>query len=146
MVRESQLCIEVALATSHLTPLKLSEMTPHFFTPANSMAFLMTSPFPHPVVCPDKAAVPANGLTCAMLLHSPPPSPLFLPVCLDRYVWISSWLFVAWAMHYFPFYLMGRVLYFHHYFPALIFQCMLAGEWSLGGGAHAGEEVIPWQC
>ena len=29
MVRESQLCIEVALATSHLTPLKWSEMTPH---------------------------------------------------------------------------------------------------------------------
>jgi dolichyl-phosphate-mannose-protein mannosyltransferase len=37
------------------------------------------------------------------------------------------WLFLGWALHYLPFYLMGRVLYFHHYFPALMFSIMLAG-------------------
>lgn len=31
-------------------------------------------------------------------------------------------------MHYAPFWVMGRVLYFHHYFPALLFSCMLSGE------------------
>ncbi|KAL1501793.1 hypothetical protein ABEB36_007053 [Hypothenemus hampei] len=37
------------------------------------------------------------------------------------------WLFVGWLLHYIPFWGMGRVLYFHHYFPALIFSSMLTG-------------------
>ena len=35
------------------------------------------------------------------------------------------WLFVGWAIHYVPFWAMGRVLYFHHYFPALLYSSML---------------------
>ncbi|KJE91845.1 protein-O-mannosyltransferase 2 [Capsaspora owczarzaki ATCC 30864] len=35
-----------------------------------------------------------------------------------------AWLLIGWAMHYFPFFVMGRILYFHHYFPALLFSCM----------------------
>jgi dolichyl-phosphate-mannose-protein mannosyltransferase len=35
------------------------------------------------------------------------------------------WLFVGWALHYIPFWAMGRVLYFHHYFPALLYSSML---------------------
>jgi len=35
------------------------------------------------------------------------------------------WLFVGWALHYVPFWAMTRVLYFHHYFPALLYSCML---------------------
>lgn len=38
-----------------------------------------------------------------------------------------GWLFLAWALHYIPFWAMGRVLYFHHYFPALLFSSMLTG-------------------
>lgn len=38
-----------------------------------------------------------------------------------------GWLFLGWALHYFPFYSMGRVLYFHHYFPAYLYSAMLAG-------------------
>lgn len=58
-------------------------------------------------------------------------------------MWTSTWLFIAWAIHYLPFFLMGRVLYFHHYFPAFVFQCMLAGEWRWkgeegGGGKREG--------
>ncbi|XP_069453271.1 protein O-mannosyl-transferase 2 isoform X3 [Ovis canadensis] len=36
-------------------------------------------------------------------------------------------LLFGWMMHYFPFFLMGRVLYFHHYFPAMLFSSMLTG-------------------
>ncbi|PNF38553.1 Protein O-mannosyl-transferase 2 [Cryptotermes secundus] len=38
-----------------------------------------------------------------------------------------GWLFLGWALHYVPFWAMGRVLYFHHYFPALLFSSMLTG-------------------
>ncbi|XP_066249068.1 protein O-mannosyl-transferase 2 isoform X1 [Euwallacea similis] len=38
-----------------------------------------------------------------------------------------AWLFVGWMLHYVPFWAMGRVLYFHHYFPALLFSSMLTG-------------------
>lgn len=35
------------------------------------------------------------------------------------------WLFIGWFLHYAPFWTMTRILYFHHYFPALIFNSML---------------------
>ncbi|XP_074091734.1 protein O-mannosyl-transferase 2 isoform X2 [Macrotis lagotis] len=34
---------------------------------------------------------------------------------------------LGWLLHYFPFFMMGRVLYFHHYFPAMLFSSMLTG-------------------
>ncbi|KAJ8938509.1 hypothetical protein NQ318_005173 [Aromia moschata] len=38
-----------------------------------------------------------------------------------------AWLFLGWLLHYVPFWGMGRVLYFHHYFPALLFSSMITG-------------------
>ncbi|XP_067894519.1 protein O-mannosyl-transferase 2 isoform X2 [Heterodontus francisci] len=32
---------------------------------------------------------------------------------------------LGWLLHYLPFYLMGRILYYHHYFPAMLFSSML---------------------
>ena len=39
----------------------------------------------------------------------------------------AAWLFLGWALHYIPFWTMGRVLYVHHYYPALLFSSMLTG-------------------
>ncbi|XP_011305386.1 protein O-mannosyl-transferase 2 [Fopius arisanus] len=39
----------------------------------------------------------------------------------------GMWLFIGWMLHYLPFWAMGRVLYFHHYFPALVYSSMLTG-------------------
>lgn len=40
----------------------------------------------------------------------------------------AGFFFAGWAIHYFPFFLMGRVLYLHHYLPAFIFSSMLAAS------------------
>ncbi|XP_076637885.1 protein O-mannosyl-transferase 2 isoform X1 [Colletes latitarsis] len=39
----------------------------------------------------------------------------------------GKWLFIGWILHYLPFWMMSRVLYFHHYFPALLYSSMLTG-------------------
>ncbi|KAL1917803.1 uncharacterized protein VTP21DRAFT_3637 [Calcarisporiella thermophila] len=37
----------------------------------------------------------------------------------------AGFWFVAWSLHYFPFYLMARQLFLHHYLPALYFAILL---------------------
>lgn len=37
-------------------------------------------------------------------------------------------LLLGWFLHYVPFYTMGRILYYHHYFPAMLFSSMLTGK------------------
>ncbi|KAF0289159.1 Protein O-mannosyl-transferase 2 [Amphibalanus amphitrite] len=36
-------------------------------------------------------------------------------------------LATGWALHYLPFWAMGRILYFHHYLPAFFFSTMITG-------------------
>jgi dolichyl-phosphate-mannose-protein mannosyltransferase len=36
--------------------------------------------------------------------------------------------FLAWAAHYFPFFLMGRSLFLHHYLPSLIYSMLLTAS------------------
>lgn len=43
-----------------------------------------------------------------------------------KYDALCGFLFIGWALHYLPFYLMGRQLFLHHYFPALYFAILLA--------------------
>ncbi|XP_078263368.1 protein O-mannosyl-transferase 2 isoform X1 [Rhinoraja longicauda] len=37
----------------------------------------------------------------------------------------ARYVLLGWILHYSPFYLMGRILYYHHYFPAMLFSSML---------------------
>nr|CAG8580936.1 5957_t:CDS:2 [Entrophospora candida] len=39
----------------------------------------------------------------------------------------ASFFFLGWFLHYFPFFLMARQLFLHHYFPALYFAVLLVG-------------------
>ncbi|XP_045623727.1 protein O-mannosyl-transferase 2 [Procambarus clarkii] len=43
----------------------------------------------------------------------------------ERLVFAIKWLLLAYLLHYVPFYTMDRILYYHHYFPALQFSSML---------------------
>ncbi|KAA1476640.1 glycosyltransferase family 39 protein [Dentipellis sp. KUC8613] len=42
-----------------------------------------------------------------------------------KYDTLCGFLFVGWGLHYFPFFIMGRQLFLHHYFPALYFAILL---------------------
>lgn len=39
----------------------------------------------------------------------------------------TGFFFLCWALHYFPFYLMGRQLFLHHYLPAHLASSLVAG-------------------
>ena len=55
-------------------------------------------------------------------------------------------LLLGWGLHYAPFYAMGRVLYYHHYFPAMLFNSMLTGtrSWIFGPLPHWGLFLNVW--
>ncbi|KAF4574353.1 hypothetical protein EYR36_005686 [Pleurotus pulmonarius] len=42
-----------------------------------------------------------------------------------KYDALCGFLVMGWGLHYFPFFLMGRQLFLHHYFPALYFAILL---------------------
>lgn len=43
-----------------------------------------------------------------------------------KYDAICGFLTIAWALHYFPFFIMQRQLFLHHYLPALYFAILLS--------------------
>jgi dolichyl-phosphate-mannose-protein mannosyltransferase len=43
-----------------------------------------------------------------------------------KYDTLCGFLFVGWCLHYFPFFLMSRQLFLHHYFPALYYAVLLS--------------------
>jgi dolichyl-phosphate-mannose-protein mannosyltransferase len=46
----------------------------------------------------------------------------------SQYVWKGLTIFSGWFLHLFPFAVMGRVTYLHHYFPALSISAMMVGH------------------
>lgn len=52
-------------------------------------------------------------------------SPRFVIDAQKRFYYATGFFFVGWALHYFPFFLMGRALFLHHYMPALVFSYMI---------------------
>ena len=52
---------------------------------------------------------------------------VFLTAVRNR-LWNNVGLFLlGWATHYFPFFLMGRQLFIHHYLPSHLFSALVAG-------------------
>ncbi|CCM01812.1 uncharacterized protein FIBRA_03880 [Fibroporia radiculosa] len=52
-----------------------------------------------------------------------------LPEPVRNRLWNSAGFFlVVWAVHYFPFYLMGRQLFIHHYLPSHLASALVAGS------------------
>jgi dolichyl-phosphate-mannose-protein mannosyltransferase len=45
----------------------------------------------------------------------------------EKFEFFGHSLLLGWVFHFLPFYIMGRVLYFHHYFPALYFAIINMG-------------------
>ena len=70
---------------------------------------------------------------------------MFLCEFSDSKLSACRWLMLAWLLHYVPFWFMGRILYFHHYFPAQLFSAMLTGicgEYMLAIDGHAVFEIV----
>ncbi|KAJ1920639.1 Protein O-mannosyltransferase 2 [Mycoemilia scoparia] len=49
----------------------------------------------------------------------------FTPQALDQFMFTTGILWAGWFIHYFPYFIMGRVLYLHHYFPSAYFAMLL---------------------
>jgi dolichyl-phosphate-mannose-protein mannosyltransferase len=49
----------------------------------------------------------------------------FSPQGWDHFLVVGKLVVGGWALHYLPFYIMGRVTYLHHYFPALYFSIFM---------------------
>ncbi|KAJ2793080.1 Protein O-mannosyltransferase 2, partial [Coemansia guatemalensis] len=63
----------------------------------------------------------------------------------ECHLYVSGILLGGWALHYLPFFLMGRVTYLHHYFPALYFAAMYLAyivEWNAKRAATPREKVL----
>ncbi|WVF69639.1 hypothetical protein IAT40_004418 [Kwoniella sp. CBS 6097] len=46
----------------------------------------------------------------------------------EHWLWVGKIAFGGWALHFFPFLIMGRVTYLHHYLPTLYFAVLMAGH------------------
>lgn len=73
------------------------------------------------ILCVDYVQIFTDTLLTPLCMHIP-------TALINQFISSGCWLLLGWALHYLPFYLMGRVLYFHHYFPALMFSIMLGGK------------------
>ncbi|KAI8608658.1 MIR motif-containing protein, partial [Chytriomyces sp. MP71] len=58
----------------------------------------------------------------------------------NNFVFAGKIGFMGWFLHYIPFYIMGRVTYLHHYFPALYFA-LINFAFMID---HIGNKFQPW--
>lgn len=71
----------------------------------------------------DNSTSPPPPFLSPTLSH---PLSLSLPIAkVVKYDTLCGFLFIGWSLHYFPFFLMARQLFLHHYFPALYFSILL---------------------
>ena len=50
------------------------------------------------------------------------------PLVRNRLFNATGFFLIAWAWHYLPFFMMNRQLFLHHYLPAHVIGCLVAGS------------------
>ncbi|ORX92558.1 PMT-domain-containing protein [Basidiobolus meristosporus CBS 931.73] len=61
----------------------------------------------------------------------------------NKFLQVGKMLFTGWFLHYFPFFLMGRVTYLHHYFPALYYAIFMT-SFLIDFGTRERSSLIQW--
>lgn len=89
--------------------------------------YLIGNPIVYWITLGALALAPLLGVLVAGIRHRGLGLQAWEPRWANQAAAACGWLLLGWLLHYLPFCLMGRVLYFHHYAPALLFACMLSG-------------------
>ncbi|RMZ33070.1 hypothetical protein D0859_02794 [Hortaea werneckii] len=75
----------------------------------------------------DGRKLPCSGSNICFVAIASPTDTFLFPGTRSRLYNSTGFFFLIWAAHYFPFFIMGRQLFLHHYLPAHLASALVAG-------------------